>query len=191
MGILDRGNWKQIGSFDRRLSRKADRYYLAYGSNLLPERIYERCPDAKFAGRAELTGWRLLFKKSKTGCYATIEQDANRTVSCVIFKISEYDEALLDKYEGYPKYYYKRKFEVKILFNSGKWSKEPKKCVAYILHEERNLGAPPKDYMKLLLSAYEHWGFDEHRLWEAISDSIGDKPGMAYMREVLKGGREE
>ena len=192
MGILDSGRWKPAGEFGygRRLSRKPDRYYLAYGSNLLPERIYARCPDARFAGRAELKGWRMLFKKSKSGCYATIEQDANRTVPCIAFKISEYDEALLDKYEGYPKYYYKRKFEVRILFNSGKRSKEPKKCAAYILHEERSLGSPPGDYVRLLLEAYGHWNYDEHIIWTAVKDSIGEEAGSRYMREILEGGTE-
>ena len=140
MGYTDRFElWTGNGG-TRRLSHKPGIYYLAYGSNLLTERIYTRCPDAVYAGRTTLKGWRMLFKKSKSGCYATIEQDANREVSCIVFKISEYDEALLDSYEGFPKYYYKRHFEKKILFNSGKWSREPRKCMAYILHEERRLG---------------------------------------------------
>ena len=189
MGFLERGNWELVrgSDYQRHLSHKTSRYYLAYGSNLLPERIYSRCPDAKFAGRVELKGWRLLFKKSKTGCYLTIEQDANRTVPCIVFKISEYDEALLDKYEGYPK----RKFDLKVLFNSGKKSKEPRRCVAYILHEERSLGEPPGDYVRLLLDAYRHWGYDEHLIWMAAKDSMGDEKGSRFMREVLEGGREE
>ena len=82
-------------AYPRRLSHKPSIYYLAYGSNLLPERIYGRCPDAVYAGRVTLAGWRMLFKKSLSGCYATIEQDANREVPCIAFKISEYDEAML------------------------------------------------------------------------------------------------
>ena len=186
MGTLENGNWKPIGDFPRRLSHRPDRYYLAYGSHLLPERIYSRCPDAVYAGRAELAGWRMLFKKSKTGCFATIEQDANRAVPCIVFKISEYDEALLDKYEGYPKYYYKRKFDMTVLFNSGKRSKEPRRCTAYILHEERRLGSPPEDYVGLLLKAYAHWGYDERLIWTALKDSIGNDAGNRYMKELLK-----
>ena len=57
------------------ISRKPSRYYLAYGSNLDMERMGHRCPYAVPVGVTEIYGYRLLFKKSKTGCYATIEQD--------------------------------------------------------------------------------------------------------------------
>ena len=191
MGVFDKGNWKLCGGNEigggekRRLSRKPDTYYLAYGSNLLPERIYGRCPDAVYAGKATLQGWRPLFKKSKTGCFLTIEQDANREVPCVVFKISEHDEALLDRFEGCPRYYYKRKLDVRVLYNSGRWSKKPRRCIVYVLHEDRRLGAPPQDYVRLLLNAYAHWGYDEHLIWTAIKDSIGNKEGSRYMRELL------
>ena len=62
------------------ISRKPSRYYLAYGSNLDMERMGHRCPYAVPVGVTEIYGYRLLFKKSKTGCYATIEQDANESV---------------------------------------------------------------------------------------------------------------
>lgn len=65
-------------------------------------------------GLALIPGYRLLFKKSKTGSYATIEQDANCCVPALVYKISEYDETLLNRYEGYPKYYYKRYFQLPI-----------------------------------------------------------------------------
>ena len=191
MGALDGLKLWRGDACPRRLSHKPSIYYLAYGSNLLPERIYGRCPDAVYAGKVTLKGWRMLFKKSQSGCYATIEQDANREVPCIAFKISEYDEAMLDKYEGYPKHYYKRKFSQKILFNSGKRSKEPKKCIAYILHEERSLGAPPKEYMGILMEGYGHWGFDERLLWTALSDSIGTDNGARFMREFLEGDERE
>ncbi len=41
---------------------------------------------------------RLLFKKSGSGFYATIEQDANCFVPALVYKISEFDEALLNRY---------------------------------------------------------------------------------------------
>ena len=177
MGKLDCFRPWSGDAYPKRLSHKPSIYYLAYGSNLLPERIYGRCPDAVYAGLS--------------GCYATIEQDANREVPCIVFKISEYDEAMLDKYEGYPKYYYKRKFTEKILFNSGKHSKDPKQCIAYILHEDRSLGAPSEEYMRILLNGYAHWGFDEHLLWTAASDSMGTENGAKFMRGILKGDEEE
>ena len=72
------------------ISRSPSRYYLAYGSNLDMERMEKRCPYAVVVGTTEIMGYRLLFKKSKTGCYATIEQDANESVPAVVWKLSEY-----------------------------------------------------------------------------------------------------
>lgn len=62
------------------ISRTPSKFYLAYGSNLDMERMGRRCPYAVPVGVTEIYGYRLLFKKSKTGSYATIEQDANESV---------------------------------------------------------------------------------------------------------------
>lgn len=50
----------------------AKRYYIAYGSNLNVPQMRMRCPRATILGTANLTGWELLFKGSKTGSYLTI-----------------------------------------------------------------------------------------------------------------------
>ena len=50
------------------ISRNPSRYYRAYGSNLDMERMGKRCPYAVVVGTTEIMGYRLLFKKSKTGC---------------------------------------------------------------------------------------------------------------------------
>ena len=49
------------------------RYYIAYGSNLNVRQMRMRCPHATILGTANLKGWELLFKGSKTGSYLTIE----------------------------------------------------------------------------------------------------------------------
>ena len=82
------------------LSRKPQTFYLAYGSNLSIERMRGRCPDAVVAGRTQIPGYRLLFKKSQSGFYATIEQDANCAVPVLAYLISDYDYALLERGEG-------------------------------------------------------------------------------------------
>ena len=103
--------WKK---FSVEVSRRPAIYYLAYGSNLSLERMAKRCPDAIAAGISKIPGYRLLFKKSGSGFYATIEQDANCFVPTLVYKISEFDEALLNRYEGYPKFYYKRYFQLPV-----------------------------------------------------------------------------
>lgn len=90
------------------------------------ERMGKRCPYAVVVGTTEIKGYRLLFKKSKTGCYATIEQDANENVPAVVWKLSEYDELLLDRYEGCPRYYYKKQFQLPVWNLKGNRMKKGK-----------------------------------------------------------------
>ena len=59
---------------------KEKRYYIAYGSNLNVPQMRMRCPHATILGTANLKGWELLFKGSKTGSYLTIEECAGGTV---------------------------------------------------------------------------------------------------------------
>ena len=80
-------------------------FCIAYGSNLDEARMKKRCPSAEVFGTSVIGGYRLLFKQSMTGAYATIEQDANCCVPVVIYRITAEDELKLDRFEGYPKYY--------------------------------------------------------------------------------------
>ena len=161
-------------------------YYLAYGSNLSLEQMAMRCPDAVVAGSAKIPGYRLLFKKSGSGFYATIEQDANCFVPALVYKISEYDEALLNRYEGYPKFYYKRYFQLAVKTLRGGRLKGNKQCMAYVLHEERQLGEPSMKYYKLLDEGYARWGFNVEILDKGLADSIGVKPAKAYLAKFQK-----
>ena len=83
------------------------KYYIAYGSNFSVEQMAVRCPDARVVGNAILYGWQLLFK----GC-ATIEPNPERNTPVLVWEISERDERSLDRYEGYPSFYYKKDLEV-------------------------------------------------------------------------------
>ena len=47
--------------------------YIAYGSNMDEGQMAHRCPAARLLGQTEVEGYRLLFKGSLTGAYATIE----------------------------------------------------------------------------------------------------------------------
>lgn len=166
------------------LSRKPQTFYLAYGSNLSIERMRGRCPDAVVVGRTQIPGYRLLFKKSQSGFYATIEQDANCAVPVLVYMISDYDEALLDRCEGYPRHYYKRYFQLPIrTLDCGKPKGKRRKCMAYVLHEDRLLGEPSMEYFNLLHEGYERWGFDASVLEKALADSIGSRNAQKYLKE--------
>ena len=64
--------------------------------------MQKRCSDAKFVSTAKIKGYRLEFKHSQSGSYATIEKSDKHYVPAVIFEISDLDERCLDRYEGYP-----------------------------------------------------------------------------------------
>ena len=46
--------------------------YLAYGSNLNLGQMAHRCPDSQVDGRAQLPGYRLLFRGRPGNAHATI-----------------------------------------------------------------------------------------------------------------------
>ena len=104
----------------------------------------------------------------------------------LVYKISEFDEALLNRYEGYPKFYYKRYFQLAVKTLRGGRLKGNKQCMAYVLHEERQLGEPSMEYYKLLDDGYARWGFDVEILDKGLSDSIGVKPAKAYLAKFQK-----
>lgn len=139
--------------------------YIAYGSNMDENQMQFRCPESKLIGKGKLKNWRLMFKGSLSGNYATIEREKNFEVPILLWKISKADEKNLDRYEGCPNFYYKKEIEVE-MDNGKKIS-----AMAYIMHEERQLGLPTKNYYSVLKNAYEKFGFDLKILEEAINFS--------------------
>lgn len=150
-----------------------DRYYLAYGSNISVRRMEQRCPGAVYVGTAELEGYRLLFKHSKSGSYLTVEKKRKRSVPLLVWKISEYDEKRLDRYEGCPTYYYKttKRVEVHSFLDDSVIGTVD--GLIYILHEDRPLGVPSFRYYDVCMDGYDHFGFDIDLLDRAIEESLG------------------
>ena len=78
----------------------ANRFYFAYGSNMNPDRIRERIPNARVVGRATIRGWRL-----KERLYADIEKEVGGRVEGVLYLLTESEMHVLDSCEGYPSVY--------------------------------------------------------------------------------------
>ena len=144
--------------------------YLAYGSNLNISQMQYRCPDARVAGTAVLSGWRLMFKGSLTGNYLTIEQDEGSAVSVGVWEVSAQDERNLDRYEGFPHLYYKKELSV-MMREKESGMIRPVKAFVYIMHEDRKLGCPAESYMERCREGYEAFGFDTAVLDEAYEFS--------------------
>ena len=143
-----------------------NRYYIAYGSNLNVRQMRMRCPHAAILGTANLSGYELLFKGSKTGYYLTIEESEGGKVPVVIWSVTPSDEAALDRYEGYPGFYYKK--EMKLTFKGIRTGKLRKiTAFAYIMHEDRPIGIPTDWYMATCLEGYNTFYFDRRILFKA------------------------
>ena len=149
------------------------RYYIAYGSNMNIPQMRMRCPGARIIGTSVIEDYQLLFKGSKTGSYLTIEPMEDAEVPVVIWEVTESDEKALDRYEGYPNFYYKKEMTLDIKgIRTGKVRRRD--AFVYIMHEERELGIPSWYYVNTCLDGYRAFGFDEKYLFDAIRISRRD-----------------
>lgn len=124
-----------------------------------------RCPGAEKVGTAVLKDYRLLFKGSMTGSYLTVEKAPGHIVPVGVWHITVDDEAALDRYEGFPSFYYKKNFLLEC--SDGKRHR----CMAYIMHEDRVCGVPSKYYVNTCAQGYMDFGFDLKFLREAFNYS--------------------
>lgn len=146
------------------------RYYIAYGSNLNIPQMRMRCPGARIIGTSEIKDYQLLFKGSKTGSYLTIEPKEGSSVPVAAWEVTAEDEAALDRYEGFPAFYYKKEMELPIKgIKSGKV--RIRNTFVYIMHEDRPLGLPSNYYLATCLQGYRSFGFDKKVLAQAYADS--------------------
>ena len=151
---------------------KEKRYYIAYGSNLNVGQMRMRYPHATILGTANLKGWELLFKGSKTGSYLTIEECEDGTVPVVIWEVTAPDEAALDRYEGFPDFYYKR--DIRLQYKGIRTGKRRTvTAFAYIMHEDRPIGVPSHFYMRTCLEGYDTFRFDKNILVDAYDKCRG------------------
>ena len=77
--------------------------YAAYGSNLDPAQMNERCPHSPFAGTGWITDWWLTFGGEDLGwegALATLVEDPGQSVFVALYDVTPDDEASLDTWEG-------------------------------------------------------------------------------------------
>ena len=142
------------------------RFYIAYGSNLNVRQMRMRCPDAVIIGTAFIPDYRLLFKGSKSGNYLTIEPHSGSQVPVAVWAVSARDERNLDRYEGFPDFYYKTELELSLAETGKKLT-----AFVYIMHEERKLGIPTSAYIRTCVDGYRQFGFDLKYLRKAMDIS--------------------
>jgi hypothetical protein len=79
--------------------------YAAYGSNMDPAQMLQRCPSSPFSGTGWIPGWRLTFGAEEfgwEGALATLvpAEDAGPGVFVALYDLTEADERTLDAWEG-------------------------------------------------------------------------------------------
>lgn len=125
--------------------------YAAYGSNLDPAQMLERCPHSPAAGTGWLEGWRLTFGAEDLGwegALATVVEQAGERVFVGLFDVTDADAAALDSWEGGDTGLY-RKLRVRVQTLDGEhlaW--------IYVLDGYEG-GLPSARYLGVLASAAE------------------------------------
>ncbi len=142
------------------------KFYIAYGSNLSVEQMEFRCPGARVVGMAALQDWKLAF-----GRHATIEPCPGRVVPVLIWEITDADEKSLDKYEGYPKYYYKENLDVVMTDFDGR-NPRAIEAMVYIMTEIQKDGFPSELYVNTIVDGYRNFGFNMDVLHTAIMECL-------------------
>jgi gamma-glutamylcyclotransferase (GGCT)/AIG2-like uncharacterized protein YtfP len=77
--------------------------YAAYGSNMDPDQMLERCPHSPAASTGWIIGWRLTFGGEDLGwegALATLVEEPDCTVFVALYDVPPEDEARLDSWEG-------------------------------------------------------------------------------------------
>lgn len=138
--------------------------YIAYGSNMDEKQMRYRCPDSKVIGTGMVEGYGLLFKGGMNHAYATIEPRKDSSIPVLVWEISERDEQRLDRYEGYPRFYYKKEIRVEV-------NGEQKKAMVYIMDERNPRNCPSEEYYQILEIAYQKFNFDGAILKLALEES--------------------
>ncbi|MCD8364708.1 MAG: gamma-glutamylcyclotransferase [Clostridiales bacterium] len=137
------------------------RLYVAYGSNLNIRQMASRCPSASVYAQGTLDNWELLFRGSPVNSHATIRKRQGCHVPVLVWNIEPADEKRLDRYEGYPAYYYKKDIMVNI-------DGHKKKAMVYIMNERFRAGRPSSSYVETIVQGYMDNGFDQSYLNDVL-----------------------
>jgi len=125
--------------------------YAAYGSNMDPAQMRQRCPHSPAAGTGWLKDWRLTFGAEEfgwEGALATIVEEPGAHVFVMLYDVTPYDEARLDSWEGADTGLY-TKIRLRVQTLDGE-----RLAWVYVLHGYEG-GLPSARYLGVLADAAE------------------------------------
>ena len=152
--------------------------YIAYGSNMVRRQMAFRCPDERLVGTGHLDFARLEFY-----LHATVERTAQESdrVPVVVWEISDRDERSLDYYEGYPRYYIKEEWPVRM--DDGSEMQGMIYLMADI-HEH----PPTREYYGGIERAYHELGLTEE-IAGVLEPALARARHRAKMRRGTRSGK--
>lgn len=128
--------------------------YAAYGSNMDPAQMKQRCPHSPAAGAGWIEGWRLTFGAEDMGwegALATIVEEPGSNVYVGLYDVTPQDERTLDAWEGADTGLY-RKVRVRVATLEG-----DQLAWVYVLDGFEG-GMPSARYLGVLADAAEKAG---------------------------------
>jgi gamma-glutamylcyclotransferase (GGCT)/AIG2-like uncharacterized protein YtfP len=139
--------------------------YAAYGSNMDPAQMLERCPYSPAAGSGWLNGWRLTFGGEELGwdgALAMVVPDPDSQVFVALYDISPLDHPKLDYWEGAEEGLYK-KIKLRVSTLDGE-------VLAWVyLLDAYEGGLPSARYLGLIAEAAQAAGAPDEYVQELLS----------------------
>jgi gamma-glutamylcyclotransferase (GGCT)/AIG2-like uncharacterized protein YtfP len=126
--------------------------YAAYGSNLDPQQMAQRCPHSPLRSTGWLTGWRITFGGDGwDGPLPTLAEELGHQVFVALYDVTDGDEAQLDSWESADSGLY-RKVRVRVATLDGELT-----AWVYVLNDFEG-GVPSARNLGILADAAEAAG---------------------------------
>ena len=132
--------------------------YIAYGSNLSIEQMAHRCPGASVVGPGVLHDYKLEFRT-----HANVVPAMGEDVPVLVWDVTKEDLASLDRYEGYPVYYIRKKVPVEV-------DGETLVGIVYVMTAAKRRLPPSVSYLATILGGYAEFGFSPAPVAQALDD---------------------
>ena len=126
--------------------------YMAYGMNTNRDAMAVRCPKAKPLGGFYLPDTRLVFRG-----VADIVPDTDTICPVVLWDITIDCLRALDRLEGYPTFYGRRKINTD-------W-------IVYEMNDKTRTSPPNGGYYKMIEDGYKDFGLDDYKLRVALAEA--------------------
>ncbi len=139
-----------------------------FGSNLDLAQLRRRCPSAKVVGVASLPNFALTFAGHSDGwggAVATIVRQRGAAVEGIVARISLADLAMLDRYEGVPFVYTRKRLTVTV-------ADAPVQAHVYRMPDDAPSGVPSLRYVTQIARGYRAFDLDGRRLLAAVEGVV-------------------